>query len=213
MQSRTDAGLALALLSAATFGTSGAFASSLIVTGWSPGAAVMVRVSVAAVVLTLPALLQLRGLRPPVGRSARMVASYGVVAVAGAQLCYFNAVQHLSVAVALLLEYSGVLLVVGWLWARHGHRPRWLTVAGAVIAVAGLGLVLDLLGNHDVDGVGVLWALGAAVGLGVSFVVPAGARAPLPPMVVAWGGLAVGAVALGLAGVAGVLPLHATRAP
>ena len=213
MQTRTDAGLALALLSAATFGTSGAFASSLIDTGWTPGAAVMVRVTVAAIVLTLPALLQLRGLRPPIGRSARMVTSYGVVAVAGAQLCYFNAVQHLSVAVALLLEYSGVLLVVGWLWARHGHRPRWMTVAGAVIAVAGLGLVLDLLGNHDVDGVGVLWALGAAVGLAVYFVVSAGVRDPLPPLVVAWGGLAVGATALGVAALAGVLPVQATRAP
>src|SRR3954454_13327725 len=134
MQARTDAGLALALLSAATFGTSGALASSLIATGWTPGAAVTARVSIAALVLTLPALMQLRGLRPPLGRSARMVASYGVVAVAGAQLCYFNAVQHLSVAVALLLEDSGVLLVVGWLWARHGHRPRRLTVIGAVVA-------------------------------------------------------------------------------
>jgi hypothetical protein len=41
------------------------------------------------------------------------------VAVAGCQLAYFNAVQSLSVAVALLIEYSGVLLVVGWLWLRH----------------------------------------------------------------------------------------------
>jgi drug/metabolite transporter (DMT)-like permease len=213
MQSRTDAGLVLALLSAATFGTSGAFASSLIATGWTPGAAVTVRVGIAAAVLTLPALLQLRGLRPPVGRSARMVALYGVVAVAGAQLCYFNAVQHLSVAVALLLEYSGVLLVVGWLWARHGHRPRTLTIVGGVVAIAGLGLVLDLLGNHDVDGVGVLWGLGAAVGLAVYFVVSAGVRDPLPPLVVAWGGLSVGAIALGLAGAIGVLPLHASRAP
>src|SRR5881398_2760374 len=165
MQARTDAGLALALLSAATFGTSGAFASSLIATGWTPGAAVSVRVGIAAIVLTVPALIQLRGLRPPIGRSSRMVASYGLVAVGGAQLCYFNAVQHLSVAVALLLEYSGVLLVVGWMWLRHAHRPRRLTMGGTVVAIAGLGLVLDLLGNHHVDGIGVLWALGAAVGL------------------------------------------------
>jgi drug/metabolite transporter (DMT)-like permease len=213
MQSRTDAGLALALLSAATFGTSGAFASSLITTGWTPGAAVAVRVGIAAVVLTLPALMQLRRPRPPMGRSVRMVAIYGIVAVAGAQLCYFNAVQHLSVAVALLLEYSGVLLVVGWLWVGHGHRPRRLTVLGGLAAIAGLGLVLDLLGNHDVDGVGVLWGLGAAVGLAVYFVISAGTRDPLPPLVVAWGGLSVGAVALGVAGIAGVLPLHASRAP
>ena len=41
-------GLALALLSAATFGTSGTFASALIGAGWSPGAAVLTRIAVAA---------------------------------------------------------------------------------------------------------------------------------------------------------------------
>src|SRR4051812_20227609 len=180
VQTRTDAGIALAILSAATFGTSGALATSLIHVGWTPGAAVLVRVAIAAAVLTVPAVWQLRGRQFPFGRSLRMLGSYGLVAVAGAQLCYFNAVQHLSVAVALLLEYSGVLLVVGWMWLRHGHRPRRLTVAGAVTAVVGLGLVLNLLGNHHVDGVGVLWALGAAVGLAVYFVVSAGVRDPLP---------------------------------
>jgi drug/metabolite transporter (DMT)-like permease len=210
---RTDAGLALALLSAATFGTSGALATSLIGAGWTPGAAVLVRVSIAAAVLMVPALLQLRGHRAPLGRSLRTVGTYGVVAVGGAQLCYFNAVQHLSVAVALLLEYSGVLLVVGWMWLRHAHRPRRLTGAGTVLALAGLVLVLDLLGNHHVDGVGVLWALGAAVGLAAYFVISAQVRDPLPPLVIAWGGLAVGAVALALAGLVGALPLHASRAP
>jgi drug/metabolite transporter (DMT)-like permease len=206
VHARTDVGLALALLSAATFGTSGALATGLIDNGWTPGAAVTVRVAIAAVVLAVPALLQLRGRRPPVGRSMRTVASYGVVAVAVPQLCYFNAVHHLSVAVALLLEYSGVLLVVGWLWVRHGHRPRRLTIAGALIAVAGLVLVLDLLGNHDVDAVGVLWGLGAGVGLAFYFVVSAGTHDPLPPLVIAWGGLAVGAAALGLAALVGVMP-------
>src|SRR4051812_46631709 len=211
MQSRTDAGLALALLSAATFGTSGAFASSLITTGWTPGAAVTARVGIAAGVLPRPGLMQLRRPRPPMGRSVRMVAIYGLVAVAGAQLCYFNAVQHLSVAVALLLEYSGTLLVVGWLWLRGGQRPRPLTVLGAAAAVGGLALVLDLAGDHDLDPVGVLWGLGAAVGLAVYFVLSAGTEDALPPLVVAWGGLAVGGLALLGAGAAGVLPLAAPR--
>ena len=51
----------LALLSAATFGTSGTFASSLIEAGWSPAAAVTARISLAALLLTVPAVLQLRG--------------------------------------------------------------------------------------------------------------------------------------------------------
>ncbi|MBA2415319.1 MAG: EamA family transporter [Geodermatophilaceae bacterium] len=206
-----SAGLGFAVLSAATFGTSGAFAASLLEAGWTPGAAVTVRVVLAALVLTVPALLMLRGRLGQLHRGAGTVAVYGIVAVAGAQLCYFNAVQHLSVAVALLLEYSGALLVVGWLWLRHGHRPRRLTMGGAAVAVLGLTLVLDLLGNTDLDPVGVLWGLGAAVGLATYFVLSAGTDDALPPIVVAWGGLAVGGAVLAAAGALGALPLAAPR--
>ena len=205
------AGLGLALLSAATFGTSGPFASSLLDAGWTAGAAVTVRVVIATLALTVPALLALRGRFGELRRSSGTVTIYGVVAVAGAQLGYFNAVQHLSVAVALLLEYSGVLLVVGWMWARHGHRPGRLTALGGLGALVGLALVLDLLGSHGVDPIGVLWGLGAAVGLAVYYVVSSHNEDALPPIVVAWGGLAVGAVALLLAGAVGVLPLAASR--
>ena len=207
----STAGLGLALVSAATFGTSGAFASSLLAAGWTAGAAVTVRVAIAAVALTVPALIALRGRVGQLRRSGGTVAVYGIVAVAGAQLCYFNAVQHLSVAVALLLEYSGVLLVVGWMWARHGHRPGRLTSLGGLGAVVGLALVLDLLGSRSVDPVGVLWGLGAAVGLAVYYVVSSSTEDALPPLVVAWGGLTVGGLALLLAGAAGVLPLAAPR--
>src|SRR4051812_36226501 len=134
--SLSSAGLALAVVSAGTFGTSGAFSLSLIDVGWTPGAAVTARVVIAMAVLTVPGVLQLRAHRVS-ARAARTVVLYGVVAVAGAQLCYFNAVSHLSVAVALLLEYSGILLVIAWGWARHGHRPRRLTLAGGGAALAG----------------------------------------------------------------------------
>ena len=100
-------------------------------------------------------------------RNLGMVAIYGLVAIAGCQVFYFNAVQHLSVGVALLLEYMGIILVVGWLWLRSGQRPRRLTIAGSVAAVVGLVLVLDLAGDTQIDLVGVLWGLGAAVGLAV----------------------------------------------
>jgi len=73
-------------------------------------------------VLTVPALVQLRA-RSISRTAAKTILVYGVIAVAGAQLCYFNAVAHLSVAVALLLEYSGILLVIAWGWIRHAHRP------------------------------------------------------------------------------------------
>jgi drug/metabolite transporter (DMT)-like permease len=201
----------MALLSAATFGTSGVFAASLLEEGWTAGSAVTIRVVLAALVLTLPALLALRGHLRLLRRGSRTVVVYGLAAVAGCQLAFFNAVATLSVGVALLLEYSGALLVVLWLWLRHAHRPRRLTVGGAALAVAGLVLVLDLTGSQSVDPVGVLWGLGAAVGLAVYFVLSAGTEDALPPLVVAWGGLAVGGIALLAAGAVGVLPLAAPR--
>ena len=212
MQQPGGAGLALAVLSAATFGTSGTFAAALLGAGWSPGAAVTARIAVAAAVLTIPAVVQLRGRWVVLRRSAKTIAAYGLVAVAGCQLFYFNAVAHLSVGVALLLEYLGTVVVVGWLWVRHGQRPRRLTVAGGVTAVLGLVLILDLAGSHRLDPVGVLWGLGAAIGLAVYFVLSAHDDVPAPPLVVAWGGMGIGAVVLIGLGAIGILPMRAPRA-
>jgi drug/metabolite transporter (DMT)-like permease len=213
MSNARSAGLVLALVSAAAFGTSGALAGSLITSGWTPGAAVIARLVLAAAALTVPAVLALRGRWSLLQTRAPTVAVYGVLAVAGAQFAYFNAVSHLSVGVALLLEYQGIVLVVGWLWLRHGRRPRPLVLAGSAVAIAGLALVLDVVGGFRLDGVGVLWGLLAAVGLAVYFVLASDGDEPLPPLVLSCAGLWVGALALlGLAA-AGLVPVGATAAP
>ena len=81
----------------------------------------------------------LRGKWHVLRRNLGMITVYGLVAIAGCQVFYFNAVQHLSVGVALLLEYMGIVLVVGWLWIRSGQPPRRLTIAGSVVAMVGSG--------------------------------------------------------------------------
>lgn len=205
------AGLVLALLSSLTFATSGTFARSLIAAGWSAEAAVAARVGLAAGVLTVPALLAMRGRWSALRRNLGMMAVYGVLAVATAQACFFNAVRYLPVGVALLLEYLGIILVVGWMWLVHRQRPRRLTVAGSVVALLGLAFVLDLSGaGARVDPVGVFWGLGAAVGLAAYFVLSARGGEDLPPVVLASGGMAVGAGTLIALGLVGVLPLRAT---
>src|SRR5262249_57497015 len=104
--------MALAVLSAATFSTSGTFASALIGDGWSPGAAVLIRIGVAALLLTVPAVVQLRGRWPLLRRNARGVAAYAVLAIAAPQVCFFNAVALIPVGVALLLGDLRILLLV-----------------------------------------------------------------------------------------------------
>jgi drug/metabolite transporter (DMT)-like permease len=209
-QHSAGVGLGLALLSAVTFSTSGTFARSLIDAGWSAEAAVAARVGIAALLLAVPAALSLRGKWHVLRRNLGMIGVFGLLAVAGAQMCFFNAVQYLPIGVALLLEYLGIILVVGWMWVLHGHRPRRLTVAGSAAAVLGLVFVLDLAGGRRIDPVGVLWGVGAAIGLAAYFVLSARGDADLPSTAMASGGMAVGAGVLLALGAAGALPLHAT---
>ena len=207
------AGLALGLMSAVSFGTSGTFASALIGAGWSPAAAVLVRVAIAALVLTGPALVMLRGRWGLLRRWGWRTAAYGFIGVAACQLCYFNAISRMPVGIALLLEYLGVVLIVVWLWLRHGQRPRPLTVLGGAGALAGLALMLDLSGSGGVSLTGVIWALLAAVSMAVYFFLSAASDAePLPPVVMTWGGMVVGAGTLGFLGLTRATPLAVSAA-
>src|SRR5262245_7903303 len=181
-QRSATVGLGLALLSAVTFGTSGTFARSLIQAGWSAQAAVAARVGVASLLLAVPAAVALRGKAHVLRRSLGAVTLFGLLAVAGAQVGFFNAVRYLPIGVALLLEYLGIILVVAWMWAAHGQRPRRLTVAGSAAAVLGLVLVLNLTGGARINPIGVLWGLFAAVGLAVYFVLSARIDPELPSM-------------------------------
>ena len=202
-------GIGIGLLSAAAFGTSGTFGTSLIGAGWSPVAAVVARVSIAALVLTIPALWQLRGRWASLRRHAWRTTGFGLVGVAACQVCYFNALERMPVGIALLLEYLGVVMIVVWLWLRHGQRPRPLTVTGGVAALGGLALMLNLTGAGGISVAGVIWGLLAAVSLAVYFFLSASVTAdPLPPVVMTWGSMIVGAAARALVGLTGMMPMR-----
>jgi drug/metabolite transporter (DMT)-like permease len=155
-------------------------------------------------------VVQLRGRWVLLRREAGKVVIYGLVAIAGGQLFYFNAIESIPIGLAVLLEYLGVVLVVGWLWAVCGQRPGRLTVAGVVTAIAGLALLVDLAGSAQLSPAGIVWGLGEAVSLAVYFLLSAATgEAVLPPLVMAWGGLCTGTVFLAVAGGTGVLHLSA----
>jgi drug/metabolite transporter (DMT)-like permease len=199
------------MLSAGTFGTAGIFASALISTGWSPAAAVTARLGGAAVLLTIPAVVQLRGRWGLLRHEARRVMIFGLVAMAGGQLFYFNAIESIPIGLAVLLEYLGVVLVVGWQWVIGGQRPGWLTAAGVVTAIAGLALLADLAGSAQLSPAGIMWGLLEAISLAVYFLLSAAAgEQVLPPLVMAWGGMCVGAAFLAVAGWIGVVRVTAS---
>src|SRR5262249_653807 len=137
-------------------------------------------------------LYALRGRWGQIRHALPGIAAFGLVAVAGCQLFFFNALQHLSVGVALLMEYLGVVLVVGWMWLRHRKQPGVMTAVGCVVSIGGLLLVLDVFGGAHVSPVGLLWGLAAAVGLATYFVISSRTEENVPPIAVAWGGMVIG---------------------
>ena len=201
------AGIPLAIGAALAFGMSGAWARGLIDAGWTPGAAVSVRVWVAAAVLLIPTILALRGRWHLLLRNAGMIFAYGLFAVAATQLFYFQAVAVMDVGIALLIEYTAPIAVVLWLWVRRGERPNRAGVIGALLAFVGLVLMLDVLTGASVDLGGVLWAFGAMIGAAAYFLLSARADTGLPPIALAGSGLVLGAIGFAVAGTVGILPI------
>ncbi|KDE98826.1 membrane protein [Mycolicibacterium aromaticivorans JS19b1 = JCM 16368] len=203
-------GLMFAIGSAFTFGMSGPFAKSLMGAGWSPTAAVTARLAGGALVMAIFATIVKPGWVREARAHARVVVAYGLVPIAGAQLCYYNAVSHLSVGVALLLEYTAPILVVGWIWGTTRRRPRAMTLAGVALAVAGIMLVLNVFEGAHINTAGVLWGLGAAICAACYFMMSDEVSADgngLNSITLAAGGLVVGTIAVVLLGLTGVMPL------
>lgn len=211
-------GLLFALGSAATFGLSGPFAKALLGAGWSPTAAVSARMAVGAIVMAIFATLIRPGWLAEARRHARTVTLFGLVPIAGAQLCYYNAVAHLSVGVALLLEYTAPVLVVGWLWATTRQRPGNLTLAGVTLAITGTMLVLEIFTSGGADegrfnAIGIVWALGAALCAACYFLMGDRVSADgdgLDAITLIAGGLIVGAIAVSMVGISGIMPMTFT---
>ena len=209
-------GLLFAVGSALAFGMSGPLGKSLMEAGWTPTAAVTARLAGGAAAMAVFATL----MRPNWVRESirhwKTVLAYGIVPIAGAQLCYYNAVSHLSVGVALLLEYTSPVLVVGWLWATTRRRPSTTTLAGVALAVAGIMLVLDVFSSVHINLVGVGWGLAAAVCAACYFMMSdevsadSSAEGSLNFITLAAGGLVVGAVTVALLGVSGIMPMTFT---
>ena len=206
----------LAVGSALAFGSSGPFAKALMEAGWSPTAAVVARLAGGALVMAVFATIVRPGWVGEALRHTRTVVLYGAIPIAGAQLFYYNAVAHLSVGVALLLEYTAPILVVGWVWTTTRRRPTNLTLAGVALAVAGIMLVLNVFSGAHINLVGVGWGLAAAVCAACYFVMSANVgngsadSEGVNPVTLAAGGLVVGTAVVTLLGVAGVMPLTFT---
>ena len=212
-KNHTRLGLVLAIATALSFGTSGALAKGFIDAGWAPGSVVLARIWIAAIALAIPTLIAMRGRWGVLRKAWPIVLLYGTLAVAATQLFYFQAVVTIDVGIALLIEYTAPVAVIIWVWVRSRVRPSGATFIGAAIALLGLAVMLNVFSGVSADPAGVLWAFGAMIGAAAYFILSARQDIGVPPIALAGFGLFVGGTVLGIAGVVGILPLHASTDP
>jgi drug/metabolite transporter (DMT)-like permease len=96
-------------------------------------------------------------------REVPFLAIFGVVGLAFVTWFYFLAIERLEIGVALLIQYVAPVLVA--LYARYVlrepvRRRIWVALA---LSIGGLTLLLELRRGFEIDGIGVLASVGAAL--------------------------------------------------
>lgn len=175
--------------------------------GWSATGAAFVRLGGAAVILLVILAVVRPGVMAAVRADGGALVLYGLLAMAGVQVAFFNALLYLPVTVALLLEYTGPVFVILWVWLVRGQPPGPRTVLGAAVALLGLTLVVQVWSGIGLRWEGLAWGFAAAVCQAAYFLLADRAGNETPPLVLAGVGMTVGAVVVGLLGIAGVLPV------
>lgn len=188
-------GLGLALLSACAFGGSGVAAKPLIEAGFDPLHVVWLRMAGAALIL-LPVAVRHRAL--PLRRPG-LVLGFGLLAVAGCQALYFVAISRIPVGVAILVEYLGPALLLGWVRFVQRRPVSRAAALGVLLAVGGMAGVVEIWSGLAFDALGLGCAFGAACCQVAYFVLAdhgtRGDDAPDPVAVIAHG-LVVGTLVL-----------------
>jgi drug/metabolite transporter (DMT)-like permease len=146
----------------------------------STGAALALGAVIAA---TRPRSLAVRA------RELPFLALFGICGLALVQWFYFLAIHRLKIGIALLIQYLAPVIVA--LWARFVmHRPVrrriWLALA---LALAGLGLVVEVWQGLTLNAVGVVASLGTAAAYAFYILLAESAVEERDPVSLVWWGL------------------------
>lgn len=193
---RRGRGGVLVLFASVCFGSSGALAKPTMLAGLSPQQAAAARIGGAALLMAASAAL----LRPSLLRVGRgewpLLLGYGLLGVAGVQLCYFVAAGRLPVSIAIVLEFASPVLIA--LWTRFVRKKRLSRTiwSGIALAMVGLALVAQVWQGLRLDALGLLAGLGTAVCSAAYFLLGEHGAATRSPLGMVIWGMLVGAVAV-----------------
>ena len=152
-------GVVILLVIATTFGANHICARIAFDHGASVATGVFARSAFTAVAVF--ALLKLQGVAIALPRATLARAALIGLALAVQSYCLYSAVARIPVALALLAFNTFPMILSLMSWACGRGRPGARALAAMPVALAGLAIALDVWGKPL--GVGVLWALGAAL--------------------------------------------------
>jgi len=186
-------GYVYALLAAVLFGANGSITKVTMEAGLSPAQVTQFRLVGTAIIAGLVLLaLDRTAFRLPRQQWPVMIV-LGVVGVALLQATYAAAVQVLPVGIALLLEYTAVLMVAlfAYFILKEQVKTRlWVAIAFVLVGLA----VVAQIWASTLDALGVVLAVSAAVCLSVYFLVGEHQVSRTSPLAVSFWTMTIAAV-------------------
>lgn len=176
-------GTTYALIGAALFGVNGSVAKVVLLTGLDPAQLTFLR-GLATALVSGAILVATDKAQFRIGRREVMgLAALGILGLAMLQWLYAIAISRLPVGVALLIEYTAVVMVAlaAWLiFKERLERRVWWAIAAVLV---GLAVVARIWDSH-LDALGVLAAAGAALAYAYYFLAGERLGARRPPMAI-----------------------------
>jgi len=174
----------------ACWGLAAGMAKSAFDRGVSPVRMAEARAVVALAVLGSILAWRRRDLLHPPPRSVLILIAFGL-SLAGVNSTYYIAIDRLAVGVAISLQYTAPVLLLGWAAVTaRGRAPGRVVWLAAGLTLAGAVLVSRAYGGLGrVNGIGLLAAVGSAVTFATYLLTAgrAGRRGIQPATVLFWG--------------------------
>jgi drug/metabolite transporter (DMT)-like permease len=163
-------GVTAVSFAALMFGFNASSVKIILGTEISPEQLVLFRATFTAVLAGILLLLTNRKAFRVTKKELPVLIFYGIFGVALMQWSYSNAVSLLPISVALLIEYTAIVIVplVSLLLFKEKVRPRlWFGIAAVLIGLA----IVSNVWNSDLNPTGVAWAFMAAGCLSIYFLI------------------------------------------
>ena len=163
-------GYVLAAIAAAMWALNGSFARLLIDDGISPFHLSEMRSALSFALLAGFLVVFKRDQLRVRRHEVPALAWFGIGGLALVHGTYFLAIERLDVGVALTIQYLGPLLILLWLRILHGRKMASSLWGAVALSVVGSFLVVRAYDTESLDGLGLLFAFGAAITFAVYMV-------------------------------------------